>query len=1045
MAGSFLPTKDIMSRLTWRSLACVGTIAIVTAGFAGTPFGVMGLLLGALSAAGSIFVGIKRHRPRRLGPWYCFAAAATLFFVSYALRLAFPALQALPTEDPTAADVIDGIAFLSLIVGAHRLGQVRDRHKDPTTVIDALILTGGVSAIVWIGVLLPYVQDDGMPTTAKVMGVALSTLTLWLFFVIARLAIGPGARTPAFRPLALAAMLGMVSQVVTPASGGAMGRFPLIFGGLALLCLGVAALHPTMVRVTEPSNQTIGKMSPARLILMTLAVLAAPLILLVKQLTSESGLAFYAGLIVSWMIVTSLVMVRVAGLVRARERVAEAERALRRAAASLVSAKDREETYEAALVAMTEVAGTRKGGLRASMALASEDHWSIVVSRGEGSGYATGLRLDAAVMESMLANDPGHAVQLDDTLTLDAPRFGACYTVVTPLISRGQIRGALLLSTKTAVPSFVVDALESLSSDVSLAIEAMGLAEDLHRRRSEQRFQALVQHSSDVTAVLDQSGLITYISPSALSVLGHSDEELIGKDLSTIIHPEDRRVIDELAMLLVTGQAAPKRAELRVAGTRESWKTLEVVITDLRHEPSIGGIVLNAHDVTGRKALEEDLRHKVLHDDLTGIANRVLFRERVEHALSSSRRFDGVTAVVFLDLDDFKTVNDGLGHDIGDELLKVMAFRLEAFLRDGDTAARLGGDEFAVLLENLYTTEDVLNACRRLMSVVNQPVPFGSREINISASIGVSLASEGSTADIVLRNADVALHHAKSAGKGHVRLFDEEMYESAFERLELKADLQHALERDELILHYQPLISMETGKLTGFEALLRWVHPTRGFISPMSFIPLAEETGLIVPIGAWVLETATRQLARWRVEVPDSDFGISINVSPRQLEDDGVVEDVRRAIDLAEIEPSSVTLELTESSGLEDVMSRERLIKLRSLGCEIAADDFGTGFASYAALQQLPFTNVKIDRSLIIGLSTSDQRALAQVRSIIQMGHAIGLTITAEGIEDARQRDALAVLGADKGQGYLFGKPTTAKEATELVIRSTQERISSDG
>lgn len=1028
-----------MPTLTVKSVALIGAPLLLIAALLGYPFTVFGLMGSAMTAVVAIFIGVKRYRPKSSAMWKFFGVAMLVFFLSFALRMAFPTLWSLPSEVPTAADFMDLSAYAVMLLGAHRLGKVRDRYKDPTTVIDALILTGGVSAVVWIAVLMPYVGDADMPASAKTIGVIASTFTLWLVFIMARVALGPGLRSGATIPLGLAAISALASQALSSMGQGTAGTPSVFAGSLALLCIALTALHPSMHRLTEPATQKIGSMSWKRLAIMTAAILAAPIILLAEIIAEQHNVAFYSGLIFSWGVVTTLVMLRLAGLVKARERVARTERALRQAAAKLVAARDRDETYEAALAAMFDVAhGAAK--LRASFAVAGDQSWNVVASSGFQAFEAHGRAIDAAFMTAMLESNDGGAVQLDDSLALDAPRSGASCTLVVPLLSRGHTRGAMLLSSELPLSEFVVDAIESLASDVSMAIEAIGLAEDLHRRRSEQRFQALVQHSSEVTAVLDQSGCITYISPSAQSVLRRSASSLIGTLLSSLSHPDDRSVIDELVLLLGADADSSKRAEFRIAGERETWRTLEVVITDLRQEPSVAGIVLNAHDITERKALEEDLRHKVLHDDLTGIANRVLFRERVAHALASRQRFESVTAVLHLDLDDFKTINDGLGPDIGDELLKVIAFRLQSFVRSGDTAARLGGDEFAVLLENLYSSEDVTNACRRLIEVIQQPVQFGTREINVSVSIGVALANEKSTADIITRNADVALHHAKRDGKAGVRLFNEEMYKSAFDRLELKADLQHALSREELILHYQPLVCLQSGELLGFEALIRWLHPSRGMVSPVSFIPLAEETGLIIPIGEWVMETAMRQLARWRSETPGSSLGMSINLAPRQLENESIVEQVAGCIHRSGVAPHWITLELTESSGLDDRQCQDRLISLRALGCEIAADDFGTGFASYAALQQLPFTNVKIDRSLITGLSSDDSRSQAQVRSIIEMGHATGLSVTAEGIEEDDQRLLLAEMGADKGQGYLFSKPTTAKEAGVLVAQMPKRR-----
>lgn len=1147
--GRLEPVKFI----SWRTVSIGGIAAIGVCALVGNLAVELAFLFSGAASMLSILIGARRNHPNRPSAWYAMVAAMLGFSIAYALRIFFPSMQPQPDGSPTLAEFFDTAAFLTAIASGHQMAKVRDKDKDPTTVIDALVLAGGVSAVLWIAVMLPYIEDDSLALSGRILGVLIAAVSIWLAFVASRMVIGPGHRNSASVILCVAAVCGVSSQVVASAGFGALGIPVVALGACALTLVGAAALHPSMTLLTEPASRGIARMTIRRLVAMTLAVLIAPVLLVVEAASNPPSLMFSGGLIATWAIVTSLVMLRLMGLVQARERVASLERALSRAAASLVSATDRDGTYESALVGMMEVVGDSVGGVRASVALAEGDGWRVVGALGDDAESAQGHVIESGLMRHLLVTDDG-PVQMSDSLPVDLPSKVMCSVVIAPLKSHGQVRGALLVTTATPLQSSIVDAVGALASDVSLAVEAVVLAEDLHRRRSEQqfkalvenspdiilvldadnnttfvspaaerllgegdwqtfvemihardrdvvvrlvsdaqrqgqharpvefrvttsngelrwfeataadlsdendvrsvvlnasdiserkaaeverelreaRFRSLVQHSSDLTVVFDSTGVVTYITPAVETMLGHAPEALVGTDLSSIVHADDVYVIRELAGLLLTGSMTRKQVEMRVSNADGQWLTLEVMLTDLRHDESVGGIVMNAHDITERKALEHDLRHKVLHDDLTGIANRVLFRDRVEHAIvSQSSRSDRTTAVLFIDVDDFKTVNDGLGHDVGDEFLKVIAFRLESFVRSSDTAARLGGDEFGILFEDLYTTEDVMNASRRLLAILNQPIEFGRREIGVSASIGVAMVGDGVTAEVLLRNADVAMYHAKQNGKNRVTLFDESLYVSAFERLELKADLLHALERNELALHYQPLVKMSTGELMGFEALLRWTHPTRGFVSPVSFIPLAEETGMIVEIGAWVLNEALSQLAEWRAKY-GHQVGMSINVSPRQLQEERIVDDVRSAITASGVDPSWVTLELTESAGLDDATRRDRLISLREIGCEIAADDFGTGFASYAALQQLPFTNVKIDRSLIIGLSSGDSKAQAQVRSIIQMGHALGLTITAEGIEDSRQADALSVMGADKAQGYLFGRPMPAADADEL-------------
>jgi diguanylate cyclase (GGDEF)-like protein/PAS domain S-box-containing protein len=604
--------------------------------------------------------------------------------------------------------------------------------------------------------------------------------------------------------------------------------------------------------------------------------------------------------------------------------------------------------------------------------------------------------------------------------------------VTVPLVAANQVLGMLFYRVDGAVHPTVVDALGALATDLSRALETAALAEDLHRRRSQHRFQALVEHSSDMIAVLDADGKVTYTSPSAGSLLGYGPDELLGVDLRQLVHGDDFRALELVAGSLTTDGPVP-RVEVRVVATSGEWKTLDVTMTDLRDDPDVNGFVVNAHDVTGRKLLEHDLRYRALHDDLTGMANRVLLRERVDHALTLRHPKGTVTAVLFLDLDDFKSVNDGLGHELGDEVLKAVAVRLSTLARAGDTAARLGGDEFAMLLENTHGVEDAMIVARRMLAVLLEPIEVHDRKLSISASVGIAL-SDGKvdSSDVLLRNADVAMYHAKRTGKGRVRVFEESMYLDAIERLELKGHLGRALQGGELSVHYQPLVSLRTGDILGFEALLRWDHPELGGVSPASFIPIAEEIGLIVPIGSWVMHEALAQLARWRART-GRDLTMSINLSPRQLEEDDIVAEVGAALIEAGVDPSCVTLELTESEVLEEGSSRQKFIALRQLGVSIAADDFGSGFASYAALQQLPFTTLKIDRSLIDGLDGPHPKALAQVRSIIEMAHATDLVVVAEGIERDEQRAALAALGCDIGQGYLLSRPCPPIVIEELL------------
>ena len=562
-------------------------------------------------------------------------------------------------------------------------------------------------------------------------------------------------------------------------------------------------------------------------------------------------------------------------------------------------------------------------------------------------------------------------------------------------------------------------------------------AAELQLAASEARFRGLVQHGSDVVAVIDHHGMVNYISASVHRVLGHEPHELVGRELSGLVHPDDRLALTALLFRLSTDPSAPHRAELRMTGGRGEWRTLDLTMTDLTSDPAVNGVVVNAHDVTERKALEHDLRHQALHDALTGLPNRVLFRDRVQQALD--RRGAGSVVVMVIDLDDFKTINDAVGHAIGDNILHVLGLRLEQHLRAGDTLARLGGDEFAITVEDGNNRETVALVARRILDEIRIPITYDEHEFVLDASVGVVYSEDCDRPDpeIMLRNADMALHAAKSRGKGRFVVYDGAMHSGVLERLELKGDLARAVDNDELLLYYQPIVSLRTRRITGFEALMRWRHPERGMVSPGSFISLAEETGLIIPMGCWLLDAAFTQLAKWRI---DHEVTMSINLSPRQLDAPSIVDDIESRLVSHGIDPSWVTIELTET-GLVDggSINHGRLEAIRALGVKVAADDFGSGYASYAALAQLPYTGVKIDMSLVQALEgAGSEKAQAQVRSLCEMAKALGLTVVAEGVEAGEQASLLITLGCDFAQGYYFSPPVPADDASQLVEHGLQ-------
>ncbi|HEV2893714.1 MAG TPA: EAL domain-containing protein, partial [Actinomycetota bacterium] len=464
--------------------------------------------------------------------------------------------------------------------------------------------------------------------------------------------------------------------------------------------------------------------------------------------------------------------------------------------------------------------------------------------------------------------------------------------------------------------------------------------------------------------------------------------------------------------------------------------TVQFTITNLLDNPSVGGLVLNTRDISERRQLEDQLVHQAFHDSLTSLANRALFKDRVDHALQRTKRQTPSVAVLFLDLDGFKEVNDSLGHAAGDRLLIQVAERLHSCVRPSDTVARFGGDEFAVLIEDASDDIDVVQVADRVLEGLRQPFEVNGRELHVRGSMGIArMESDVDGADQLLRNADLAMYRAKAAGQGGYERYDPEMHTELVQRVQLESDLRRALEAGELFLQYQPTFDLGSGQLVGAEALARWNHPVRGLVPPTEFIPLAEASGLIRPLGAWVLREACRQAAEWQRNSPPRErpLTLNINLSGRQLQSPEVVDDVARALKESGLPPSALVLEMTESVLMDDSEDVLAILKqLKQLGPRLAIDDFGTGYSSLSYLHRFPVDMLKIDRSFVERLShASDNAELA--RTIVRLGQSLQLVTVAEGVEDSAQFLALRRMGCDVGQGYYFGRPMESEEISRLL------------
>ncbi|MEA3078414.1 MAG: hypothetical protein QOF60_3322 [Actinomycetota bacterium] len=555
---------------------------------------------------------------------------------------------------------------------------------------------------------------------------------------------------------------------------------------------------------------------------------------------------------------------------------------------------------------------------------------------------------------------------------------------------------------------------------------------DLHE--AEQKFRSLVQNASDVLIVADADGTVRYVSAACRRVLGASPGSLASLPFASLVHPED---IDRVVHQLSNAEpppAPPILVEARMRRVDGSWVAVEIRASDLAEEPSVRGLLLTVQDVTVRQELEQRLRHDALHDPLTGLGNRVLFQDRLHHAVLRSKRHPQTLAVLMMDLDGFKDVNDTLGHAAGDRLLVAVADRLQAAVRPGDTVSRMGGDEFAVLIEGAEPETAELIASR-ILARLRAPLEIDGRNLVPNGSIGVALAStEIGNPEALLRAADLAMYRAKTDGKGRFELFEEGMQEAALERVELEADFRRALRNDEFVLHFQPVVELPSGRVAGAEALVRWQHPTRGLLPPMEFIPLAEQSDLIVDLGRWVLRSSVEHARAFQEQFPsEPPFSVAVNIASRQLTAPWLVEEVARVVSEVGIDPRSLTLEITEGALMSESTPIEPTLQaLRDLGVKLAIDDFGTGWSSLARLRAFPVDCLKVDRAFVSEITSPDDE-VPLVAAIVAMAHSLGLYVVAEGVETLDQLACLHGLGCDEVQGYLLSRPLTRGKLEEFL------------
>ena len=564
--------------------------------------------------------------------------------------------------------------------------------------------------------------------------------------------------------------------------------------------------------------------------------------------------------------------------------------------------------------------------------------------------------------------------------------------------------------------------------------------EELEKR--EQRFRALVEKSWSGVALLDPDLAFCYSGASTERLLGYTEDDLAGTSFLAYIHPRERETMRELFGALAAGEAYESQAELRFRHRNGMWIWLEAFAQNMLHEPSVGAIVINYRDVTQRKATEKQLEYQAYYDALTGLPNRLLFRDRVVNAIAQAQRNRRGVAVMYLDLDHFKLVNDGLGHSLGDALLSEVAGRLQGCVRASDTISRLGGDEFTILLIDTSSSEAIAGVARKILQSLAHPFRVEGHELFVTASIGISVfPGDGDEVETLLKSADSAMYRAKELGRNQAQMFTTSMNERYGRRLALEQSLHHALERDELVVHYQPIFDRNRKRIVSLEALVRWNHPTRGLVPPSDFIGLAEETGLIVPIGEWMLRSVCRDLRAWRAAgLPSIRIGVNIAAPQfQQLSFALVVGSILREY---ACDPGVLELEITETVAVQNIeITMNAMRDLKELGIRIAIDDFGTGQSSLVYLKRFPIDTVKIDRAFVREVTT-DESAAAIVSYVINLAHTLRLDVVAEGVETEEQWSFLKLNACDHMQGFLFSHPLPAEEA-EAFMRKERAKYSS--
>jgi diguanylate cyclase (GGDEF)-like protein/PAS domain S-box-containing protein len=1029
-----------------------------------------------LTGVAAMLIGVRLNRPSKNLPWLLLAgallfAAASQFTVRQLVRSA-----GLPVQFPSLADAGHLLAYPLIVAGLSLFVRYRSAEHDRRALADALILVAVLALLTWFLLVHPGTATEEISWLPRVASAAYPVGDLAVMAALARLLAPGAARGLSVQLLTVGIVGGVVSDVVYDVVHVYALYQRGTFNDLGYLVIyvawGAAALDPSMRELTECSEVRDSDSSMLRLAVLMVVSLIAPVFQFVNAVVNDDTVDGQLALICAALFV--LVLSRLWVVATSHRRSLSRERSLRIAAEALASAGTVDEV----------VIGVRM----AAATLMPEPSGLVLLSVRDGDWLRP--------IEPGQPVQPGDPVGMWLTLVGEAPRWIAMTDIRSarrealqageapgmpkslPGLSRfeGAMVFPLCLKDRPAGDPFIgmiavfgqrrsleglAAALAIVAGQTALAVERVTLSQEVIRQRGEALFRTLVHDASDVIVILAENGRIRYATPSAAVIFG-DDIAIEGARLTDLVAPDMRHgIARELDRM--RGEAFPDGSEGTWQITRRDGRaaTLQVRCSDLRGDQTVRGLVLTLRDVTEQRQLEDELKHRAYHDALTGLPNRVLFADRLDRAASRARADGRVAGVLFVDLDDFKVVNDTMGHAVGDELLIAVAARLASSVRDTDTAARLGGDEFALLIEDVADGDEVQEFAEWIVAEFEVPFTLADATVISTATVGVATTEDSADVDELLRHADLALYAAKSAGKRRWRRYLPILSAGMVRRREVQAALEEAVRDSGFALAYQPIVGLVSGEIAGFEALVRWPHPRWGMLMPGQFIELAEETGHIIPLGAWVLRQAMADVVQWRrrlaalvplarspgsgapaggAELAEDEEAraspepyISVNVSARQFRDPGYVQGVQAALTESGLPPSALVLELTESALLgKEERVRSEMSQLKELGVRLAIDDFGTGYSSLSYLLELPMDVLKIDKSFVTGINSSHRR-LALVEGIVTIAHTLSLDVTAEGIETETQRELLARVGCQHGQGYLLSVPVPAAEAESLL------------